>query len=181
MSRSLSASALWVALCVLIAIGFAGATNAQDAVERDSRWSLEGGIGLTASPTSFLLSLASPYQLSDHFSLVPLFQLGVTGGRVIVSPSANVRYAFDLSGVGPEGLRTLVPFVDGGLGFTYMKRNAGDLSDTGFLMTFGGGIEYPLRPGLALGTTMRFNVLPTGVLGDKFFYSWEIAGLRYKF
>ena len=65
--------------------------------QADEGWSVGGGIGLTASPTSFLMQLDLPYHFGNGASVGPQLQIGVTGGTTVVSFAANGRYEFDVS------------------------------------------------------------------------------------
>jgi hypothetical protein len=126
-----------------------------------------------------------PYSVTDHFSLGPAMQLGVDSDLTIFTFTANARYAFDLSRALPEfdGRHKLKPFVQGGIGLArYSVDVPGpDPSDTGFLLQLGFGIDYYLTESIALGSNMLFNVMPAEVLGDRFFYSWQMASLRFHF
>ncbi len=151
------------------------------------RWSVQSGLGFTAGPDSFLMGFEADYRMSDHVSVGAALQLGLDDDFTLVSPTGYVRYSFDLKRMGaPETLDRLTPFVQGGLGFTYIKIDVPsalpvDDDDIGFLMNFGFGAEYSLSDSTSVGSRMLFNVLPANVFGDKFYYSWEVATLRYRF
>jgi len=55
------------------------------------------------------------------------------------------------------------------------------VSSAGFLVNFGFGLEYQLSERFFLGSQMMFNFLPEETLDEKFFYSWQIGGLRIAF
>ena len=111
-----------------------------------------------------------------------MLHLGLDDDFTIVSPAAYMRYSFDLSGLGVDSSR-LTPFVQGGLGFTHIEVDlpVGDDDDIGFLLSLGFGAEYLLTDRLSLGSKMLFNILPGEVFDEDFYYSWEIAALRYRF
>ena len=73
--------------------------------------------------------------------------------------------------------------VHGGPGLAYMRNThrRGDDDELGFLFNVGAGIQYDLTDRISAGTRMTFNVLPTGVLDDHFFFSWQVAQLRFEF
>ena len=48
-------------------------------------------------------------------------------------------------------------------------------------LNFGFGADYRLTESLSVGSKMLFNVMPTNVFGESFYFSWEVAGLRYHF
>jgi hypothetical protein len=178
---------------VLIAIVWMTSTApafAQQAEDSRKRgWSVGGGIGLTASPTSFLMQFDAPYRFGGGFSFGPQLQVGVAGGTTIVSFAANGRYDFDgLFGSHDDFLSKISPFANGGLGFTYMtrgkKKNSSDNSGIGFLMEFGGGVAFALNERISLESAMQFNIIPDGAGpndNDKFYWSWQMIGARFHF
>jgi hypothetical protein len=149
----------------------------------DSGFSVAGGIGFTGSPSTFLMQFDGLYHFDRNLAAGPSLQIGVDGQITIVSMSADGRYTFQLAG--PEDPASkLEPFVTGGLGFTHYSVDAGasrDFSETGFLMMLGFGLGYSFSDKLGVESSMRFNIVPTEVLGDKFYYSWQLAGIRYRF
>jgi opacity protein-like surface antigen len=151
------------------------------------RWSLQSGLGFTAGPDTFLMGFEADYRMSDNFSVGASLQLGLDDVVTLVSPTGYVRYSFDLEQMGSgETWGRLTPFVQGGLGLTYIDLDIPsflliDDDDIGFLMNFGFGAEYSLSNSMSLGSRMLFNVIPTKVFGDTFYFSWEVATLRYRF
>ncbi len=154
-----------------------------NASDSDSGFSLAGGIGFTGSPSTFLMQFDGLYHFDRNLAAGPSLQIGVDGHMTIVSMSADGRYTFQLAGR-EDSPSKLEPFVIGGLGFTHYSVDAGrfrDFSETGFLMMFGFGVGYSFSDKLGIESSMRFNIVPTEVLGDKFYYSWQLAGIRYRF
>jgi opacity protein-like surface antigen len=159
--------------------------------EADEGWSVGGGIGFTASPTSFLMQFDAPYHFGNGASVGPQMQFGVTGDTTIVSGAINGRYDFDILSGNSNGLISkLTPFVNGGIGFSYIKnkrvfRNPFiSNSGTGFLMEFGGGIAYRLSDHVSLESAMQLNIIPDGAGpgdNDHFYYSWQMLGARLHF
>jgi hypothetical protein len=147
--------------------------------------SLETGIGFTSDPATFLLATELPIQVARDVELGPLLQLGFGDHELIVAPSLDVRYSFLLSRYVTERSSVwsrLRPIAHGGVGFAYMQRDrVGSNDDLGFLFNLGAGIQYEWTDRLAFGTDMRFNVMPDEVLNDRFFFSWQLAQLRYRF
>lgn len=148
--------------------------------------SLETGIGFTSDPTTFLLATELPIQVARDVELGPLVQLGLGDGQLIVAPTLNVRYSFLLSRYVTEGSSVwnrLRPIAHGGVGFAYMERDQGGNSsdDLDFLFNLGAGIQYEWTDRVAFGTRVTFNVMPSEVLNDRFFLSWQLAQLRYRF
>src|SRR5262245_57914845 len=95
------------------------AASAQTAA-RDPGFSVEGGVGFTADPDSFLLDFEGAYDFGNGFAVGPALQLGLDDHFVLVSPTIFGRYGFDLSGVSQPQLQRLTPYVQSGMGFTYI-------------------------------------------------------------
>ena len=142
-------------------------------------FSVQAGLGFTADPDAFLLEFEGNYRLGDGLSVGPLLQLGLDDDFTLVSPSGYVRYTFDLSHVTAPELRRLQPYVQGGLGFTYIDDDDDD--DIGFLISFGFGADYPITDSVSLGSRMLFNFLPDDVVDENFYFSWQVVGVRYRF
>ncbi len=146
--------------------------------------SLRTGLGFTADPDTFLLGFEGDYVFSDPFSTGVLVQLGVDDDLTMVSPVAYLRYRLDLGQLSPS-LERVEPYLQGGLGLTYWDvdhmghfRNK---DDTEFLMNFGFGVEYRLTNHISAGSHMLFNVIPNEIFDERFYFSWEVATLRYRF
>jgi hypothetical protein len=176
-----------IVLCALL-VGPSGPALAQ----ADEGWSVGGGIGLTASPTSFLMQLDLPYHFGNGASVGPQLQIGVTGGTTVVSFAANGRYDFDVSMGNADFISDLRPFINGGIGLSYIQQGAniprfwwlGGNDGIGFLMEFGGGLAYQLNDHVSLETAMQFNIIPDGAGprdNDHFYWSWQMLGVRYHF
>jgi hypothetical protein len=151
-----------------------------------SALSLETGIGFTSSPDTFLLTVEMPIRIAPAVDLGPLLQLGVSDRRTIVAPTLNARYSFDLTRwvtSSREIFERLRPIAHGGLGFAYMHQDGrpGSDDDTGFLINFGFGAEYDVADRISVGSRMTFNLLPGDVLGENFFFSWQVATAHFRF
>lgn len=180
--RSLSA-ARGALLATLGLIGLVASTSAsaQEAAN-DGRFSIQGGAGFTASPDSFLLEFEGAYELGNGFAFGPAIQFGLDDHFLLVSPTVFGRYGFDLSGVSQKELQRLTPYVQTGMGLTYIeegRRNTRD--DAEFLINLGVGADYALSDNVSVGSRMLFNFLPDEVVGQGFYYSWQVASLRYRF
>ena len=147
--------------------------------ERAGRWALEGGIGFTASPTTFEIGVAAFYGINSHFSIGPVVQFGVSDRNTIIAPTANLRYSFNLPGAKSEFARRFEPFLEGGLGFAWVDKPSVD--EIGFLMAPGFGMEYTINRNVSLVSRMLFNILPAETAGENFFYSWQILSVQYRF
>lgn len=151
--------------------------------DSDSGFSVAGGIGFTGSPSTFLMQFDGLYHFDRNLAAGPSLQIGVDGNMTIVSMSADARYTFQLTD--REDLPSkFEPFLMGGLGFTHYSVDAGafgDVSDTAFLMMLGFGVGYSFSDTVGIESSMRFNIVPTELLGDRFYYSWQLAGIRFRF
>ena len=49
------------------------------------------------------------------------------------------------------------------------------------MLNFGFGTELVLTDAISVGSKMLFNFMPDDVLNENFYYSWEIATVRYRF
>jgi opacity protein-like surface antigen len=168
---------------IATSIALAALLAAPAAAQEPGPFSLRGGLGFTAGPETFLLTLEAPITIGAGFGAGPLLQLGLSDDDTIVAPTANVTYAFDLSGASNRDVRKLAPFVQTGIGFAYIEKDhrRGDDDDIGFLFNVGGGIEYSLTDRIAVGSNMLFNVLPDSVVGENFFFSWQVGTIRVRF
>ena len=182
-------SSLLIILLISLVPGIALAQSSAAETQPDAGgpFAVQAGLGFTADPDAFLLNFEGDYRLGDALSVGAMLHLGLDGDFTIVSPAAYVRYSFDLSEMN-TGLRDLTPFVQGGLGFTYIDIDLPsfappgiDDDDIGFMFNFGFGAEYALTDQISVSSKMLFNILPTEVFDDNFYYSWEVAALRYRF
>jgi len=144
-------------------------------------WSFRAGIGFIDDPTAFLLNFEAPYAFDRRVSVGPMIQVGLDGDNTIVAPTLNLTVTVpDLPGEDWDRIR---PFGFIGFGFAYIKddNRRNDNSSAGFLVDFGFGLDYQLSDRLFVGSQMTFNFLPETTLGQNFFYSWQIGGLRLAF
>jgi hypothetical protein len=150
---------------------------------KTGEWSPHAGIGFTADPDAFLMTLGVEYGALDFMSVGPLLQLGFSDDDTIVAPTADFRFGIDLSGVSNQYVRRLEPFVNAGLGMAYIEKERGnsDRDDVGFLMNGGVGAQYWFADEMAVGTHMMFNGMPDDVLDEHFFFSWQVVTFRFRF
>ncbi|MFQ5505689.1 MAG: hypothetical protein ACE5F1_12965 [Planctomycetota bacterium] len=148
----------------------------------EGTWVAKGGVGFTSGPSTFLTGLAVDRQQSENLSLGGLLQIGVSNDDLIVAPSVTVKRSFDLREGGDLG--SLSPYVLGGVGFAVIEKERPglpDREDTGLLVQTGFGAEIPLEEGVSVGTGMLFNLLPRRVAGERFFFSWQLVTLSFRF
>ena len=154
---------------------------AQEPTKARQGWvAARGGVGFTIDPDTFLMAGEVGMFLTGNFSLGPLLQLGVSDQNVIIAPTLNAQWMFDL----PERkLAHVKPFVQGGLGLAYVKEDdrRGEDDDVGFLMNFGFGAEFYLTDRGSVGSNVLFNFMPDKVLDENFFFSWQLVTFRYMF
>lgn len=171
---------------LLCALGLPSLALAQQTGnESDGRWSTHAGAGFSLSPGGFAVAFGGEYEiLTPGFGIGPLVQIAGDDDELIVAPTANARYRFDLSHLDSEVARNLHPFVQGGLGFGYVdrERRGRDRDDIEFLLDGGLGLEYDLGEHLSIGNAVLFNGFPADdAAGEEFFFTWQLATLRYRF
>jgi opacity protein-like surface antigen len=144
-------------------------------------WSARAGIGFTADPDTLLLNFELPYSFDRWVSAGPMLQVGIDNNEMIVAPTANVTVTIpDLPG---ERFDRLHPYSLIGIGFAVLEDDSRRNNKTaaGFLVNFGFGLEYQLSERFYVGSQMIFNFLPEETLGEKFFYAWQVGGMRVTF
>ncbi|HZN58213.1 MAG TPA: hypothetical protein VFD71_09085 [Planctomycetota bacterium] len=148
-------------------------------VSRAGRVSVRAGIGFTVSPDTFLLALEADCFIIQNLSIGPLVQVGLSGDPIIVAPTLNFQWMFDL---GP-GADQFKPYAQWGLGAAYIHkdRNNRDDDDFGFLANLGFGFDFCINDNFAVGTNILFNILPGEVLNETFFFSWQVATVTFRF
>lgn len=155
-----------------------------DDVDDDSRWEPYLGIGFGLSPASFLIDTGLDYQLTPNFGIGPRVQIGIGDDELlIVAPTANLRYRFDLDS-DDEFVRNLHPYLQGGLGLTYIEkeRRGREFDDVEFLMNGGFGVEYAVNEDFSIGNGVLFNGMPADeALGEDFFFTWQFLTARLRF
>lgn len=136
------------------------------------------GIGLTSDPSTFLMAGELSMPLNRDWMFGPLLQIGVDDESFLLAPAMNVTYPFS-----PDGWSRLTPSIHGGAGFLYLNEegpgNSTDRDDIGPLIGFGFGLDYRVSSSLAIGSHVRFNILPVEVIDENFFISWELIHLRF--
>jgi hypothetical protein len=153
----------------------------QDEAQASTGWSFRAGIGFIDDPSAFLLNFEAPYAFDRRVSVGPMIQVGLDSDNTIIAPTVNLTVTIpDLPG---EAWDRVKPYGLIGIGFAYIEddNRRNDDSSAGFLINFGIGVEYELSDHLFVGSQMMFNFLPETTLGQNFFYSWQIGGLRLAF
>ncbi|HLQ37249.1 MAG TPA: hypothetical protein VK348_05595 [Planctomycetota bacterium] len=158
----------------------APAGNAPSASKEGDR-TLLVGLGFTDGPETFLIGGEADFYLSDRLAVGPMLQWGVDDHVTILAPSFHAKYLFPLERA--AGAPEFVPFVQGGAGFAYIKkdRRPGDDDGIGLLLQAGGGIECRLDKGLTLASTALIDLLPAEVVGEHVYFSWQIVQFGFRF
>lgn len=184
-TMSTSRTGLALAGCALAMLMWPAGALAQSGSGRtDRRWSAHAGPGFTLSPTAFHFDFGAEYAVTPGLGIGPLMQIAADDDILILAPTANVRYGFDLSGSDDEFVSRLRPYVQGGLGLAYVEkdRRGRNPDDTEFLLNGGAGVEYAITEELALGHGVMFNGMPADdAVGEDFFFSWQLLTFRYRF
>jgi hypothetical protein len=154
-----------------------------EASEKDdgSKWSVRGSFGMTASPETFNMTLEVPWKADELVSAGPLVQLGFADDNVLFATTLQAYLTPRLDGE----LADWHPYAHMGLGFIYLedddRRPGRDDEDGSFLFTIGTGVDYALAEHFYMGTGLLFNVIPTGAVGNKFVFGWQILTFRHEF
>ena len=136
----------------------------------------------TADDTVFALSFNADYHLDEDFSVGPLLQFGIGGDLFQMGISGQARYVFQNPRF-PE----VRPHLQGGLGFLFVDADIVNPSpppgrvnrdDLGFLVPFGGGVDFQLDKNVLLGTTLLLNFTDADVGQDNLFMTW-FFGFRF--
>jgi opacity protein-like surface antigen len=146
-------------------------------------WSLRAGLGFTSDPGTFLMNFEAERYMRPEVTAGLAVQLGVDDNTLLVAPMVFGRFIFDLSGFSDDRVRNVKPFVQAGVGFTHLDVDLGrgrNKDDTDFLMSFGFGLDYPLNNTIDVGSRMLINVVPSEVLNERIYFSWEIVSIRYR-
>jgi opacity protein-like surface antigen len=184
------------AITILLAVSAGAQTNDDtdtdygNAGYRDEgTFSLKGGLGFMASPTSLLLGFEGDYRITEPVSLGLLTEVGLDDDVTIVSPQLYARYWPDLGELIDSDLAWIEPYLHLGVGFSWWDADVYkrvDDDDTQFLLSPGFGLEFRINETLSVGSQMLFNIIPTGIhddtpIDDQFYYSWQVVGLRIRF
>jgi len=147
----------------------------------DSFVSLRGGLGFTADPETFLMGLELPFALSDMFSIGPQLRLGVSDDEVYFAPTVQGYVTPRLGG----DLDALRPYGSFGMGIAVLEKDdrvpGRDEEDVDFLLTPGLGVEYMFTEGMFVGSGIQLDIIPGGVAGERFVFSWQVLTFRVAF
>lgn len=151
----------------------------------ESYVSLRGGVGFTADPTAFMMSLGVPVALNEMFAFSPDFMISVDDDDLIVAPGVDleVRVVGERTWDSPE-LRRLTPVFRVGTGLAYIEKDqnrGADEDGTGWVLRAGMGVEYEVTDDVHLGSHVRFNILPVKAADERFFFSWDVLSMRFDF
>ena len=155
------------------------ATSQSDPGRADVELTVPVGLGFTAGPTTLLLSAAVERKLDERWSVGPALQLGVADDRTLVSLTGQAKYALPVF----DKAKRLSSFVQGGIGIVYLEEEIGgsDVDEFGLLVNVGGSVRYEMRDGYSLGSSMMLNFVPTEVVGERLYFSWDVVQIVLRF
>ena len=144
-------------------------------------WAFRAGMGFTNDPNDFLLNFELPYRFDRYVSAGPMLQVGLEDNRFLIAPTMNLTLT--AANLFKGGMARFEPNVFGGIGFAVINNDdrGGDTQASGFLANVGFGLDYLLSDRVSVGSRMTFNFLPGKTLDERFFYSWEIVGVKLNF
>jgi len=143
---------------------------------------VDSGIGFTLGPDTFLLGIHGDYFLGEHLAVGPMLQLGVSDSIFLLAPTFGVKGIFDIPHSGFA--RRVKPFIQAGGGFAYATSDAPSGSnddDISFLLNVGFGTDIYVTRRVSLGNNLLFNIVPTKLFSNRFFFSWQFITFRYHF
>jgi hypothetical protein len=178
----------WIVLLTAAALFLsASASSAQSGSDSNKdgnggqvRASFAGSLGFLADdPGGVNLGFEAPIEFTKNFSVGPWVAVSLADDFLLVSATANVRYHFDVfEGAKLEKLR---PFLQGGMGISWLDDDRRNVDDTDFLLNMGLGAEYEMSDHVFLGSNIMFNTVPTRDSGDAFYWTWQFLSARYRF
>jgi hypothetical protein len=167
-------------LLVVLLMATPLAANAKSGSNRVTGWSLDAGIGFFAGPGQFLVQLDAPYRMSKLISVGPAFQLGAGSNQTTVNMTLDGKFhipVFENSKNAFFG--NLTPYIGLGAGYSFYGRS-NQANESNLLIPVIIGAEYEVAPNIALTSDMRFSIAATSDF-NKFFYTWQMIGCRYRF
>jgi len=171
-----------LALGLLLCLAVPALAQEEGGVQRP--FSVQTGLGFMADPEAFLTGIEGDFHLTRNVSFGPAVQFGIDDRFTVISPSLHGRYWFEFPGQ-DDVLQRLRPYLQMGTGFTYIdvdgRWRGRDDDDIGWLINGGFGADFRLSHSLSVGTKMLFNGMPGDVFGENFYFSWEVAALRFRF
>lgn len=144
-------------------------------------WFAEPGVGVTFGPDTLLLALTTGRTIDGGFAVGPALQLGIDDHETFFAPTLNVRREFALT----EGdLSRVAPYIEAGAGIAYLekeRRGRGDDDEVGFVLTAGVGANVRLDGGVAVGSGVVIDLLPTELVGERLIVAWRVVQLQFRF
>ncbi|MBI5849415.1 MAG: hypothetical protein HZB39_00015 [Planctomycetes bacterium] len=135
---------------------------------------------MTEDPDTLLLGGELDFPVSDRFLIGPMVQLGLDDHTTLFAPSLHGKYLFPPDH--EQGSTRWTPFVQGGIGITYLSKDKpGAEDDLGLLLQAGGGVEVRFDDQIGVATTILINVLPGGVFDENVYLSWQVVQFSFRF
>lgn len=155
----------------------------------EHKWSVSTGLGFASSigsgpvtQSGFNWQADGQYRLLDNISVGLYMQVVPFTGGTLFSFAPDARYHFGfLRENSNEFVSKLTPYAGLGMGLAHVGSDFGNASANSFLLAFIVGMEYDLTDKIALTSDMRFNIVAPTLVGDRFYYSWQLIGARYRF
>lgn len=154
--------------------------------DRSDGIALRTAFGFTLGPDTFLMTTDLSYFLSHEWSVGPLFQLGLSDDDFLLGATANFKRTSDLEINDEDGaeLYRMKTYYNFGAGLVFLdedRRGGADDDDAGLLLNVGFGLDFYASDRLSFGTGVLFNFMPSDVLDEHFFFSWQVATLSFHF
>ncbi len=130
------------------------------------KWILSTGLGLTISPTLFLLNPQFEYVIAKNLTIGPMLQVGM-GDATLFAVTGTVRYTFNQNA-------KIKPSLEGGLGMAIGSSSYA--SSVGVNISMGMGCDYVVDRYIRFGTMIRGNFAPPL---KTFYLSWPIVMARF--
>lgn len=144
-------------------------------------WFVEPGVGVTFGPDTLLLALTTGRTIDGGFAVGPALQLGLDDHETFFAPTLNVRREFALS---DGDLSRVAPYIEAGAGIAYLekeRRGRGDDDEVGLLLTAGLGANVRLDGGVAVGSGVVVDLMPTELVGERVLVAWRVVQLQFRF
>jgi hypothetical protein len=132
------------------------------------------GVGLTASPGSFLIGGALDFALDEKLTAGPAVQLGLGDKTDLFAAFGQVKYWL------LDDPQTVNPFLQAGLGVAYLDRE-GRGNDWSPLINMGGGVRLLTGEHYRIGSTALVNFTTSDPADTSVYLSWEIVQIVLDF
>lgn len=165
------------------------ATAQEGSPGAERKWSVSTGLGFASSvgvgrlsQSGFNWQIDAQYRITDSIAAGLMMQvIPVTGATVFAMVPEVIYYFGFLQNNSNEFVSNLVPYAGVGLGLSHVGADFGPFSDNALIVPLIVGVEYNINEHFAATSDMRFNIIGGSIVNEHFYYSWQIAGIRYRF